>query len=81
VAEWDEGFSLDFWAVYPRKVKKHDALSAWRSLKPWSQEHLDAILAGLDRWVAYWKARGTAIDKIPYPAQFLRSRQHAGDPQ
>jgi uncharacterized protein YdaU (DUF1376 family) len=81
VAEWDEGFYADFWEAYPRKVKKHDARAAWRSLKPWTVEHLAAICDGLDRWIAYWKSQRTPIDKIPYPASFLRTRQHAEGPQ
>lgn len=80
-AEWDEGFLVGFWIDYPRKVKKRDALKAWRSLKPWTQAHLDAICAGLEKWRDYWRSHGTELDKIPYPATFLRAAQHEGDPQ
>lgn len=79
--EWDEGFHEAFWPAYPRKVKRADALKAWRQQRPWTQKNMDAICHGLEQWVAYWENRGMELDKIPYPATFLRAKQYEGGPQ
>jgi hypothetical protein len=60
----------EFWAVYPKKVDKQEALDAWRRIDPTS---FDSIIADAgDRWASYGKD-----DKqfIPGPAKYLRKRK------
>ena len=69
----DYGFST-FWANYPRKVAKKDALKAWSQLAP-DAELLKRICAALvwqkrqDQWV-----RDGGIF-IPYPATYIRGER------
>jgi hypothetical protein len=59
-----------FWKLYPRKRHKPAALRAWRAVT--GEAHLDAILAGVTRWIAsaQWQ-QGYCED----PATFLNQRQ------
>lgn len=63
-----------FWAAYPRKTNKQDALKAWKQLSP-NDALVDQILAGLDRWkrCEQWTRDGGKF--ICYPATFLRGRR------
>ena len=66
-----DGFT-EWWAQYPKKVKKLDAEKAYRAalkrgVTP--QELLD----GLQRQKAAWKAVNTLPQYIPYPASWLRA--------
>jgi len=65
-----------FWAAYPKKRHKPDAARAWQGVD--GARHLEAILAGLERWKAAeaW-GRGFVED----PATFLRQRQWEDDPR
>jgi len=74
-AEWTEGFDVSFWPGYPRKVARKAALKAWLTVKPWSQERLDEVCAGLDRWRTYWTDHDTPADKIPHPATWLHQER------
>jgi len=59
-----------FWAAYPKKRHKPDALRAWKAID--GARHLEPLLAGVEAWRACnaW-ARGFVED----PATFLRQRQ------
>lgn len=67
-------FSL-FWARYPRRVAKQDALKAWLKLKP-SPELLSKILDALDWQCELW----TDPEYIPYPASWLRGHRWDDEP-
>lgn len=62
-----------FWAAYPKKRNKGDALKAWRALKP-SEELVTAILAAVERAKASVQWRKDEGQFIPYPASWLRAR-------
>lgn len=62
-----------FWQRYPRKTHRADAVKAWRRLIGSGVRDID-ILAGLDRWVAYWQAAGTREQFIKHPANWLDKR-------
>ena len=62
-----------FWAAYPKKRNKGDALKAWRVLKP-SEELVTAILAAVERAKASVQWRKDEGQFIPYPATWLRAR-------
>ncbi|MFY9585663.1 MAG: hypothetical protein WAR21_14340 [Candidatus Acidiferrales bacterium] len=66
-----EGFD-GFWKVYPRKVAKPAAVSAWRKIEP---GELPAILRGIQAWkqTEQWSRDGGRF--IPYPATFLNQRR------
>ena len=66
-----DGFT-DWWAQYPKKVKKLDAQKAYRAaLKAGATP--DDLLQGLHRSKTAWKTKGTAPQYIPYPATWLRA--------
>lgn len=62
-----------FWAAYPKKRNKGDALKAWRALKP-SEELVTAILAAVERARESVQWRKDEGQFIPYPATWLRAR-------
>ena len=63
-----DGFH-NFWAAYPRRVNKRDAEKAWKQIQ--AEQQQAAIMALLaDRKINEW--RGRRLDKVPYPATFLR---------
>lgn len=71
-----DGFD-QWWATYPKKVKKRDAEKAYRAaLKTGATP--EQLLQALHQHVANWKARATAPQYIPYPGTWLRSRQLGG---
>lgn len=59
-----------FWTAYPRKVGKPAAERAYRSAVKGGAKP-DAIRAGLDLWLAYWKAARTATEYVPHPSTWL----------
>lgn len=62
----------DFWAVYPRKVKKPDALKAWKSAK--LDKIADAIIADVkQRCDTEWK--GQEMQYILHPTTYLHQRR------
>ena len=77
--ETDDRFN-DFWAKYPKKVKKPDAQRAWGKLKP-TEELVKQILAGLERWKHgdQWTRDGGRF--VPNPATWLNNRQWEDDVQ
>lgn len=66
----------DFYANYPRKEKKPRAKKAFRRVAPTEYE---ALAAGLQRWKAYWAARGQP-EFTPCPEAFLNGRQWEDEP-
>ena len=62
-----------FWATYPKKRNKGDAMKAWRALKP-SEELVTAILAAVERAKASVQWRKDEGQFIQYPASWLRAR-------
>jgi hypothetical protein len=77
--EWIPAFD-QWYETYPRKVKRPDALRAWKAIKPHTQETFDEIDSGTDAWIGYWKRTDTPKEKIPYPASFLNGRQWRDEP-
>ncbi len=61
----------DFWAQYPRKRAKRDALRAWAKLAL-SQDLLDAMSRAIE---AQSRTKQWRAGFIPYPATWLRRRQ------
>lgn len=65
-----DGFD-DWWKQYPKKVGKIDAQKAYRAaIKQGATPQ--ALLDGLERYNANWKAKNTELQYIPYPASWLR---------
>lgn len=65
-----DGFD-DWWKQYPKKVGKIDAQKAYRSaIKHGATPQ--ALLEGLKRYNASWRAKNTELQYIPYPASWLR---------
>ena len=62
----------EFWAAYPRKVAKAVARKAFAKLT--EQQQLDACRA-IDDHIAYWKAKETELEFIPYPSTWLNGER------
>lgn len=61
-----------FWTVYPHKVKKQDALRAWKSGK--LAKIVDTIIADVNRRCdTEWK--GQEMQFIPHPTTYLHQRR------
>lgn len=63
-----------FWAAYPKKTAKAQALKAWQKLKP-DEELTDTILSALEQ---HKKSAQWLRDKgqyIPYPASWLNGKR------
>lgn len=66
-----DGFD-QWWATYPKKVKKRDAEKAYRAaLKTGATP--EQLLQALHQHVNNWRARETAPQYIPYPGTWLRA--------
>jgi len=63
-----------FWAVYPRKVGKKDAVKAWNKLKPDETLTLQ-IIEGVERWKLSTQWTKDGGQYIPYPATFLNGER------
>jgi hypothetical protein len=63
---------LDWYALYPRKVSKKDALAAWNRMTP---EQKFAAFQSLPLHVKFWQLSGTSTEYLPYPASWLRGER------
>lgn len=66
-----DGFT-EWWADYPKKVKKLDATKAYKAALKAGATPED-LLQGLRRQKAAWKATNINPQYIPYPASWLRA--------
>lgn len=74
---WTGAFDSEFWPAYPRRrgVSKFMARKAWDRIRPQTQEMLDEVCNGLDRWKAYWQEKETEETFIPHPATWLNQHR------
>jgi predicted phage replisome organizer len=63
-----------FWAVYPRKVGKKDAVKAWNKLEP-DETLTHQIIEGVERWKLSTQWTKDGGQYIPYPATFLNGER------
>ena len=61
-----------FWAAYPRKEAKKDAMKAWASL---ALGQKFAARESIPIHVRYWEASGRSKQYIPLPATWLRGER------
>jgi hypothetical protein len=73
VNEHSVGFER-FYAAYPRKVAKREAIKAWDKLAP-DDGLIERILDSLERQKASWAAEKQERKFIPYPASWLNGRR------
>ena len=73
------GFSA-FWAAYPRKRARADALRAWKALSP-SKALQGRMLSALEgqKAGADWQREGGRF--VPYPGAWLRGRRWEDEPE
>ena len=64
-----DGFDR-FWASYPRRVGKKDAVAVWKKIDP-DDALVDRIVAGVERWKRSEQWTKDEGRFIPYPATFL----------
>jgi hypothetical protein len=61
-----------FWALYPKKAAKKEALKAFDKLR--HEQKLSALNA-LPNHIQYWKATATEKMYIPHPASWLNGER------
>lgn len=66
-----------FWAAYPKKIGKGQAVKAWRSAS--KRANTAAILSGLDAARATWAAARTETKFIPNPSTWLNGDRWADE--
>jgi hypothetical protein len=75
------GFFLEWWACYPRKEKKQDALKAWLAIRPVpDRAFVDRAIEALRQQMAsarFWEDSGRWI---PLPASWLRAGRWDDEP-
>lgn len=67
----DDGFD-EFWAAYPRRVQKRDALKAWRQMRR-EKTPAERIIAGACGYAAYVHAQGKDPEFVKHPGPWLRA--------
>ena len=65
-----ESWFNEFWSLYPKKVKKQDAVKAFNKVCK-SQRDFDEIMAGLKRFLPTWKDP----QFIPHPTSWLNQKR------
>lgn len=68
-----------FWTRCPRKVGKPKAQQSWKAARGRGVSE-STILAGMDRWAAYWRDAGTEPQFIPHPSTWLRREDWNDEP-
>lgn len=63
----------EFWSIYPRRMAKQQAVSAWKKIK--TQETVDRILADIQRRMDGKEWRKDNQTYIPYPATYLNGER------
>jgi hypothetical protein len=67
-----EGF-VEFWVAWPKKVRKEEAIRAWRKLKPAPELRAKILAAIVDQQA--WDSRFREWQYIPHPATWLNGRE------
>ena len=62
----------DFWELYPRKVGKKMARTAWLKL---TDKQKVAAMTALPNHLQYWKQKETDSEFIPFPATWLNQER------
>lgn len=75
-SDWVDGFHRLIWTVYPRKVGKLAALTAWSKIKPQTQEQFDAVDSALQRSMSEWQAEGRELRHIPHLSTWLNQKRY-----
>ena len=57
-----------FWQLYPRRVGKKAAKSAWLKMSPGEQQ---AAVNAINEHIIYWNTHSTQIYFIPHPSTWL----------
>jgi hypothetical protein len=64
---------MRFWTRYPRRHNKAKAVLRWKKLR--LDDHIDAVMAGLDLWLRLWTAEATEEKFIPHATTWLNARR------
>lgn len=73
----DEGF-LTFYAAYPKKKARGQALEAWRKAMRHDVDP-ERIMAGLRTQLAAWRVEQREPQYVPYPASWLNAQSYDDD--
>lgn len=77
--EIDEGFE-EFWALYPRKIKKLAGRKAWRAARR-RKVPARQLIEAVRRHAAAWLLAGTEDRYIPHPSTWLNSGAYNDEPE
>ena len=76
-----DGFNK-FWKAYPRKVRKSDAIRAWRKhVGDKEAELVPVLLAAVEAWSKSRQWRDHTASHIPYPSTWLNYHQWEDEAQ
>lgn len=62
----------DFWRLYPKKRKKSEARKKFMRIK---DEEIEKIMSWLNRYLEYWRRKGTEMQYIPDPTTWINQER------
>jgi hypothetical protein len=71
VSQWEMDFK-SWWSMYPRKVDKKKAASAFKNL---TKGNRALAMQALPEHVEHWEREGTASEFIPHPTSWLNGKR------
>lgn len=71
----------EFWSLYPRRVKKQEAVKAWETVVVKAKRDPDLVLAALRAQLVRWQAERKETQFIPHPPTWLRGERWADEPE
>lgn len=62
----------EFWAIYPKREGRKDAITAWKKIR---KRDIDKVLEGAQRRVDDWRSLATQRQYMPLPASWLNGKR------
>lgn len=66
------GHFEEFWRLYPKKRKKSEARKKFMKIK---ESELDKMISWLNRYIEYWRRKGTEMQYIPDPTTWINQER------
>jgi hypothetical protein len=71
----------EFWALYPKKLKKADARKSWQTKVIKTKTPPDQVLAALRSHIVQWQTEREYPRFVPHPTTWLNGRRWHDEPQ
>lgn len=68
----NNGLFEEFWKLYPKKRKKSEARKKFMRIK---DEEIEKIMSWLNRYLDYWRKKGTEMQYIPDPTTWINQER------